>query len=453
MADIKYLESRSFKLNKNGKDFQVEFKLELLPNDMKMLAFLAGELTNPAYYFSTFVNVHKGNANVLDKCYNTGKSTDWVPFTYQKRLNDVRLVEQKKAELLKKNNSATTFRRNTTYIKSLKCRQEFVPLVDKYIDKAMAEPLHLKNNVYVYYEERDIVYKTKNRHSEDNRDIYCICDYPHLLKTGRNNSAHSGFDENFSRLLWNDNKYLTWSHVKDLMLEDLDCGLQLCPKITTEHIKLTPYSIMNVRLAAQVLSTSVSIALKSFGPPEATATAKYCEMFFDCFNVCNTKEYITKQKPFLKPYTFVDDERFQWLMETFLPYFTDWKNSIKSRPGGPFTNTEKSRMFISWQTHKSVIITHSSIDLIKYLLNHQVKYVLTERFCQDPLENYFGRQRSIGRRRDNPNLRTFGYQDNTIRTSRIFRPIAGNSRKDEQQDFEINCETLPSRTNKRKSEV
>ena len=78
---------------------------------------------------------------------------------------------------------------------------------------------------------------------------------------------------------------------------------------------------MNLRLAAQVLSTSVSIAVKSFGPPEATVTAKYCEMFdkfFDCFNVRNTKEYITKQKPFLKPYTSVDDERFQWLMETFV---------------------------------------------------------------------------------------------------------------------------------------
>ena len=146
-----------------------------------------------------------------------------------------------------------------------------------------------------------------------------ICDYPHLLKTGRNNSAHSGFDKTFSQLLWNDNQYLTWSHIKDLMLEDLDCGLQLCPKITTEHIKLTPFSVVNVRLAAQVLSTSVSIALKSFGPPEATATAKYCEMFD---NVRNTKEYISKQKTFLKPYTSVDDERFQWLMETFLPLET-----------------------------------------------------------------------------------------------------------------------------------
>ena len=176
---------------------------------------------------------------------------------------------------------------------------------------------------------------------------------------------------------------------------------------------------------------------------------------FDCLNVRNTTECITKQKPFLSPYTSVDDERFEWLMSTFLPYLTNWKNSIESRPGGPYSNTDKARMFISWQTHGALIITtHSSIDQIKYLLNHQVKYVLTERFCQDPLENYFGRQRSMGRRRDNPNLRTFGYQDNTLRTSKTYRPIAGNSRKDEQQNFEINSEPLLSRqSNKRKSEV
>ena len=76
MSDIKYLGSRPFKIKYDGKSFQVEFKLEVLPNDMKMSAFLAGELTNSAYYFSTFANVHKDNANVHSICYNTGKSTD-----------------------------------------------------------------------------------------------------------------------------------------------------------------------------------------------------------------------------------------------------------------------------------------------------------------------------------------------------------------------------------------
>ena len=47
-------------------------------------------------------------------------------------------------------------------------------------------------------------------------------------------------------------------------------------------------------------------------------------------------------------------------------------------------------------TNEGVKITvHSAIELIQYLLNQGVPYVLTERFCQDPSENYFGRQRVI----------------------------------------------------------
>ena len=98
-------------------------------------------------------------------------------------------------------------------------------------------------------------------------------------------------------------------------------------------------------------------------------------------------------------------------------------------------------MFMSWQTYESIrITTYSTIELIKLLLSNNVQYVFTERLWQDPLENYFGRQRSLGKRRDNPNIRTFGYQDNTIRTSNIFKPIAsGNSRnKDYFECFSAN---------------
>ena len=67
MSDIKYLESTVFELSINDKNFKVEFKLGELPNDMKMLAFLAGELSNAAYYFSTFANVNQGDANNYKK--------------------------------------------------------------------------------------------------------------------------------------------------------------------------------------------------------------------------------------------------------------------------------------------------------------------------------------------------------------------------------------------------
>ena len=56
-------------------------------------------------------------------------------------------------------------------------------------------------------------------------------------------------------------------------------------------------------------------------------------------------------------------------------------------------------------------------------------YVLSERFCQDPLENWFGRQRCLGLRKDNPSMVDFGYNNNAIRNQKHFKPIAnGNSK-------------------------
>ena len=106
-------------------------------------------------------------------------------------------------------------------------------------------------------------------------------------------------------------------------------------KLTSDHINLTPFSVMRVRLAAQVLSETVGSVLNSFGPADAVGTAKFCLMmdkFFDCLNVKNTMEYKVKQKPFLKLYTSVDDVRIAWL-DQFLVYFEQWKESIDERQG------------------------------------------------------------------------------------------------------------------------
>ena len=54
--------------------------------------------------------------------------------------------------------------------------------------------------------------------------------------------------------------------------------------------------------------------------------------------------------------------------------------------------------------------------------------MLTECFCQDVLEEYFGRQRGIGRRNDNPTVFQFGYDDNIIRMQRSVINFTGNIR-------------------------
>ena len=51
---------------------------------------------------------------------------------------------------------------------------------------------------------------------------------------------------------------------------------------------LTAHSVMNIKLAAQILSYPVENVLKEFGPPEASGIAEFCvvkDEFFNCFNV------------------------------------------------------------------------------------------------------------------------------------------------------------------------
>ena len=273
---------------------------------------------------------------------------------------------------------------------------------------------------------KEVIYRAKNIHAKDHRFNYFFADIPHLIKTARNCLANSGSNR-ASRFMWNSGFFILWSHISQLYYDDLESGLKLVPKLTSDHINITPHSVMRVRLAAQVLSESVGTVLNEFGPPEANGTAKFCllDKFFDCLNVRNTKEHSIKRKPFLNPYESIDDPRFDWL-DNFLSYFTLWKESIEERPGN-ISKHAKSNMFISWQTLEGLQTTvYSFKEVVRYLLENGVEYVLSERFCQYDLENYFGRQRAIGRRRDNPSVKDVGYNDNTIKSQFSVRPIQGN---------------------------
>lgn len=62
-------------------------------------------------------------------------------------------------------------------------------------------------------------------------------------------------------------------------------------------------------------------------------------------------------------------------------------------------------MFISWQTQEGFQFTvYSVIEATQFLLQEGMEFVLTERFCQDSLEDYFGHQCKLGRRNDNPDI-------------------------------------------------
>ena len=145
MAD---LEGKVFNIN----DLPVTFKFQELPNDMKMLAMLGGELSNAATYFSSFANVSRNDYNDLQATFGTDPLCKWRPWSFQQRVKVAESVEKFKNSLQGKPGSAKAKRSKVTdFIARQKSRQEIIPLVGKLIDKAHVEPLHLKNNAWQYF--------------------------------------------------------------------------------------------------------------------------------------------------------------------------------------------------------------------------------------------------------------------------------------------------------------
>jgi hypothetical protein len=270
----------------------------------------------------------------------------------------------------------------------------------------------------------DVVYKTPNIYAPS-RFIFFFADSPHLLKTTRNCLYNSGSGSR-SRLMWNDGKYVLFRHIADLFHSDQEFALHTLPKLTLEHFVLTAYSKVKVKLAVQVLSKSVAIGLRESGDEDVSGTAEFCDMmngFFDCTNVRSLTEHTRKKNPFIMPYSSPNDYRLTWLKEVFLTYLNNWKDSTLTREGN-FSSDERQRMFISAQTYEGLkIAVYSHIEAITFLLSKGFQYVLTERFMQDVLEDYFGHQRERGRRSDNPTAYQFGYNDLTIAVQRDIAPI------------------------------
>ena len=79
VKDIDELENTTYHIDYKGNSVNVKFKISQLPNDMKMLAFLGGELSNAATYFSTFANVSTHSMSALDGSFGSSGKEKWDP--------------------------------------------------------------------------------------------------------------------------------------------------------------------------------------------------------------------------------------------------------------------------------------------------------------------------------------------------------------------------------------
>ena len=137
------LEKNVYFVTVKGVQYPVEFRVSLLSNDMKNAAFLAGELANSAFYFSSYANVN-GDTKLdvdLDFTMDTSAKKKLRPFTYEERIDAV-----KKVNTFKERYPKASRQRITEKISDSGSRQEFMPLVGELVNLMFSEILHLMNN-------------------------------------------------------------------------------------------------------------------------------------------------------------------------------------------------------------------------------------------------------------------------------------------------------------------
>jgi hypothetical protein len=143
LKEITEIEKREFQID--GKN--VKFTFSEFPNDLKMMAFLAGELPISAKYFSTFANVNTDNCDEPNGTFGSQLDCTWQPWSYSKRVSVFEKVEKLKKKIEVQKCSAKTKRNKiTSFIAGEKSRQEFEPLLGPFLERAHIEPLHVKNN-------------------------------------------------------------------------------------------------------------------------------------------------------------------------------------------------------------------------------------------------------------------------------------------------------------------
>ena len=110
------------------------------------------------------------------------------------------------------------------------------------------------------------------------------------------------------------------------------------------------------------------------------------------------------------------------------------------------------RLCINFCVDSVIYLVNSFVELTKYLLVHTgAKFILSERFNQDPLESHFGKQRQMKGGNENPTVAQFNHNENSLRLlgSQALAPVSGNSKRSGYTQ-EIDDTPLPKRPRKPK---
>ena len=144
---------------------------------------------------------------------------------------------------------------------------------------------------------------------------------------------------------------------------------------------------------------------------------------FDLGSGAYKDQWVHCNKPRFKPYTCIEDPRFQEYEEKW-EYLEKWKEEVEAistitteekMKGIPCkTREDKNALILSQQTLNNFeMICHAIPECITFLLGQGTKYIMARVFCQDPLEQHFSKQRASQGGNRNPDASQYLQNENS----------------------------------------
>lgn len=230
--------------------------------------------------------------------------------------------------------------------------------------------------------------------TDSTKKIYVFADAPHLLKLIRNHFLDDGYIVN--------GKLITVAPIKEAFYKFGSDDLKIMHKISSKHFDVAGPERQKVKLAAQLLSHTVSASLRRFyqlgklSSPNVMECANFVKSINDWFDVFNSKIAAVDSRERMKAYGLA--------LETQNQILSDIDQLIFK------LRTPNKSCLLPFQ--KGILINNTSLrslfeDMQK---TYGTDYILTHRLNQDVLENMFSVIRAKGGLHDHPTATEFSYR-------------------------------------------
>lgn len=233
----------------------------------------------------------------------------------------------------------------------------------------------------------------------EKKKIFIFWDACHTLKLVRNTIGDK------KELLNKNEETIKWDHLKSLQNIQEAQGLHAADKFKKTHIHYFKNK-MNVRLAAQTLSSSVSSALMFCEELKlmsgCKATAEFCKIFNDAFDILNCRNKLGKDD-----YSIPINNNNINKIKMFLNAFKLYVENLRFQPtqqcpeGEQILKRQRKTGFIGF------IICLTNLLALYEQIQTDMNYLLSYKLSQDHLEVFFSAMRSRGGFNNNPNAIQF----------------------------------------------